>query len=61
MGGVVQYPEGHISKSIYGIFKVVTEPLGSSGLLKDFIPDLSLAVWTTTPWTIPANAGQHIS
>ncbi|CAM8997561.1 unnamed protein product [Rhodiola kirilowii] len=57
----LEYPEGHVSKSIYGIFKVVTEPQGSGGLLKEFLPDLSLAVWTTTPWTIPANAAVAVN
>uniref|UniRef100_A0A7N0ZR79 isoleucine--tRNA ligase n=2 Tax=Kalanchoe fedtschenkoi TaxID=63787 RepID=A0A7N0ZR79_KALFE len=57
----LEYPEGHVSRSIYGIFKVVGEPQGSGGLLKDFLPDLSLAVWTTTPWTIPANAAVAVN
>ena len=30
----------------------------SDGLLEEFFPDLCLAIWTTTPWTIPANAGK---
>lgn len=52
-----QYPEGHVSKSMYAVFKLVSGTT-SCKLLEDFIPNLGLAVWTTTPWTIPANAGK---
>jgi len=56
----MQYPEKHVSRSIYAIFRVVSAPLTPSSLLQEF-PNLYLAVWTTTPWTIPANAGMlHI-
>ncbi|KAK9139360.1 hypothetical protein Scep_009041 [Stephania cephalantha] len=48
----LEYPEGHVSKSIYAIFKLVSAPPSSNGLLKEFFPDLCLAIWTTTPWTI---------
>jgi len=50
----LEYPEGHISPSIYAAFKCVdvpaaiTEAVGSA-------EGLEVAVWTTTPWTIPAN------
>ena len=54
----MQYPEGHISKSIYAIFRLVSAPVTSGTSLEDFLPDLCLAIWTTTPWTIPANAGK---
>lgn len=52
-----QYPEGHVSKSMYAVFKLVSGTT-SCKLLEDFIPNLGLAIWTTTPWTIPANAGK---
>ena len=52
----MQYEEGHISKSMYAIFKILSTPT-KGGLLDEFLPKLSLAIWTTTPWTIPANAG----
>jgi isoleucyl-tRNA synthetase len=54
----MQYPEGHVSRSIYAIFRLVNAPPTSNGLLEEFFPDLCLAIWTTTPWTIPANAGE---
>ena len=46
----LEYPEGHVSKSIYVGFEV-DEP---SEKLKDF-DNLKVAIWTTTPWTMPAN------
>ena len=52
----MQYEEGHISKSMYANFKILSTPT-KGGLLDEFLPKLSLAIWTTTPWTIPANAG----
>lgn len=53
----LQYNEEHISKSIYAFFRLASSPT-SCKLLDDFIPHLGLAIWTTTPWTIPANAGK---
>lgn len=50
----LEYPEGHVSKSIYVGFEV-DEP---SDKLKEFHGDgngLKVAIWTTTPWTMPAN------
>ncbi|KAL4642936.1 hypothetical protein ACB092_02G055700 [Castanea dentata] len=57
----LEYPEGHVSRSIYAIFKIVDTPPTSSGFLKEFFPDLCLAIWTTTPWTIPANAAVAVN
>ncbi|KAK6913771.1 Zinc finger, FPG/IleRS-type [Dillenia turbinata] len=57
----LEYPDGHVSKSIYAIFKVVSAPSTSGGLLEEFFPDLCLAIWTTTPWTIPANAAVAVN
>ncbi|CAK7333191.1 unnamed protein product [Dovyalis caffra] len=56
----LEYPEGHVSKSIYAIFSLVSAPPASDGLLEEFFPDLCLAIWTTTPWTVPANADLRI-
>jgi len=50
----LEYPEGHISKSIYVAFDVDTP----SDALKEFHDadgGLRVAIWTTTPWTMPAN------
>ncbi|WZZ36650.1 hypothetical protein YC2023_020051 [Brassica napus] len=54
-----QYPEGHISRSIYAIFKLVGGV--KTSLLEEFMPNICLAVWTTTPWTIPANAAVAVN
>ena len=50
----LEYPEGHVSKSIYVAFEV-KEP---SEALKEFHSEdspIKVAIWTTTPWTMPAN------
>lgn len=51
----LEYPENHISRSIYVAFSVTQ----SSEKLKAIadLPNLYAAIWTTTPWTIPANLG----
>ncbi|GER52191.1 isoleucine--tRNA ligase [Striga asiatica] len=56
----LEYPEGHVSKSMYAVFKLISAPT-SSKMLDEFIPNLGLAVWTTTPWTIPANAAVAVN
>ncbi|KAJ6430920.1 hypothetical protein OIU84_018431 [Salix udensis] len=57
----LEYPEGHVSKSIYAIFRLASAPPTSNGLLEEFFPDLCLAIWTTTPWTVPANAAVAVN
>jgi isoleucyl-tRNA synthetase len=51
----LEYPPGHVSKSVWVAFEV-DEP---SDKLKEFHGDgdeaLKVAIWTTTPWTMPAN------
>ena len=56
----LEYPEGHVSKSIYVAFEVDE----SSEALKEFHDSekpLKVAVWTTTPWTMPANLAVAIN
>ncbi|XP_042474785.1 isoleucine--tRNA ligase, chloroplastic/mitochondrial-like isoform X1 [Zingiber officinale] len=57
----LEYPEGHISKSIYATFKIISSSSASPQLVEEFLPDLYLAIWTTTPWTIPANAAVAVN
>ncbi|KAM1191788.1 hypothetical protein ACFX15_011901 [Malus domestica] len=57
----LEYPEGHVSRSIYAIFKLVSASPTSGGLLNEYFPDVCLAIWTTTPWTIPANAAVAVN
>jgi isoleucyl-tRNA synthetase len=47
----LEYPEGHISRSIYVKFLV---PASDSATIAADRP-LYFAIWTTTPWTIPGN------
>jgi len=47
----LEYPENHISKSIYVGFDTVEV----APCLEPFKEGLRIAIWTTTPWTIPAN------
>ena len=50
----LEYPEGHTSPSIYVAFPVTKLGEGAAEL-KEYLPNLSVAIWTTTPWTIPGN------
>ena len=49
----LEYPPGHTSRSIYVAMPVVETKEGSG--LEGLEGKCSLAIWTTTPWTIPAN------
>jgi len=61
----LEYPTGHVSKSIYVGFKVDQIPKILTQEISNQAPDLlnsegksneiKLVIWTTTPWTIPAN------
>ncbi len=53
----LEYPENHVSKSIYLGFKVVDSAPGLSAAVSEMglNGDVRVAIWTTTPWTIPAN------
>jgi isoleucyl-tRNA synthetase len=50
----LEYPEGHVSKSIYVSFPVVTPSPALEGAHSEEEP-VRVAVWTTTPWTMPGN------
>ncbi|MDJ0746013.1 MAG: isoleucine--tRNA ligase [Xenococcaceae cyanobacterium MO_167.B27] len=50
----LEYPEGHTSPSIYAAFPVVSVGEGAKEL-EQYLPNLAVAIWTTTPWTIPGN------
>eukprot|EP00891_Asterochloris_glomerata_P006431 jgi/Astpho2/6431/fgenesh1_pm.00094_%23_1_t len=57
----LEYPEGHVSPSIY-----VAMPIESTGpdvpsQLQETLQGAALAIWTTTPWTIPANAAVAVN
>jgi isoleucyl-tRNA synthetase len=51
----LEYPDNHISRSIYAGFKV-THPSAALELITSPLKqEVRVAVWTTTPWTLPAN------
>ncbi|WYM01676.1 MAG: isoleucine--tRNA ligase [Gloeotrichia echinulata CP02] len=51
----LEYPEGHTSRSIYAAFPVTSLSEALKPTLGEYLPDLGVAIWTTTPWTIPGN------
>ncbi len=51
----LEYPEGHISRSIYVAFPIQSLTPEAETVLAEFMPNLRIAIWTTTPWTIPGN------
>ncbi|MBD2495163.1 isoleucine--tRNA ligase [Nostoc sp. FACHB-280] len=51
----LEYPEGHTSRSIYAAFPVTGLSEVAKSTLGEYLPELGVAVWTTTPWTIPGN------
>lgn len=51
----LEYPAGHASKSVYVSLPVVAQPAGCDGALAAALEGAGIAVWTTTPWTMPAN------
>ena len=58
----LEYPDVHVSQSVYVAFPIEATLEGANAIkdetLKSTLLDgsLKLAVWTTTPWTMPANA-----
>lgn len=51
----LEYPEGHTSPSIYAVFQVTALGEEAKAPLGDYLSSLGVAIWTTTPWTIPGN------
>jgi isoleucyl-tRNA synthetase len=51
----LEYPEGHTSRSIYAAFPMVSLSAAVKAVFEPYLSELGVAVWTTTPWTIPAN------
>jgi isoleucyl-tRNA synthetase len=50
----LEYPEGHVSQSIF-VALPVTKLGNGAASLAPYQANLAVAIWTTTPWTIPAN------
>ena len=57
----LEYPEGHTSPSIYAAFPMVSAADGAKDALAPYLQELGVAIWTTTPWTIPANLGVAVN
>lgn len=57
----LEYPEGHISPSIYVALPI--EHIGDEvpAELREGCLGAALAIWTTTPWTMPANAAVAVN
>ena len=57
----LEYPEGHVSSSVYVAFAVETVPDALARRLDGAAQGLHLAIWTTTPWTLPANVAVAVN
>ncbi|MGB5136854.1 MAG: isoleucine--tRNA ligase [Prochlorococcaceae cyanobacterium] len=72
----LEYPDGHTSPSVYVAFPVEAVPTALAGRLKAIGLEaedsgqmaatgrpitLSVAIWTTTPWTLPANLAVSVN
>ena len=57
----LEYPEGHTSPSIYAAFPMVKASEAAESALAPYLSELGVAIWTTTPWTIPANVAVAVN
>ena len=57
----LEYPEGHTSQSVYVAFPVKSVSDAFPLEFKEELASASFAVWTTTPWTMPANAAVAVN
>jgi len=66
----LEYPDGHTSPSLYVAFPAVALPEALAQQLSDagLSPEaaigaggLAVAIWTTTPWTLPANLAVSVN
>ncbi len=57
----LEYPEGHTSRSLYAAFKMTNLASSVPQDWETYLPDLGVAIWTTTPWTIPANLAVSVT
>jgi isoleucyl-tRNA synthetase len=51
----LEYPEGHTSPSIYARFRLTELTPAAQAVLGEWSAEIYLAIWTTTPWTLPGN------
>lgn len=57
----LEYPEGHTSRSIYAAFSIASLAPAVQSVLEPYLPSLGVGIWTTTPWTIPANLAVSVN
>lgn len=57
----LEYPDGHTSRSIYVAMPLVGFGDKLSTEQQGQLEGASLAIWTTTPWTLPANAAVAVN
>jgi isoleucyl-tRNA synthetase len=57
----LEYPDNHISRSIYAAFAVTELNAEVKEQLSPYLPNLGVAIWTTTPWTIPGNLAVSVN
>jgi isoleucyl-tRNA synthetase len=57
----LEYPEGHISRSVYAAFEITALPAALQMPFDPFLGELGVAIWTTTPWTLPANLAVSVN
>jgi len=57
----LEYPDGHTSPSVYVAFPVVSLPEALAAKLNGAGEGLAVAIWTTTPWTLPANLAVSVN
>lgn len=57
----LEYPEGHTSPSIYVGFPMMSASDTAKEALAPYLDNLGVAIWTTTPWTIPANVAVAVN
>ncbi|MGD1896611.1 MAG: isoleucine--tRNA ligase [Phormidesmis sp.] len=57
----LEYPEDHVSPSLYLAFPMESASAAAAETLSPYIDSLGVAIWTTTPWTIPANVAVSVN
>ena len=63
----LEYPEDsqgrptHTSRSLYAAFEMVSLAPTVPPEWQTYLPELKVAIWTTTPWTIPANLAVSVN
>jgi isoleucyl-tRNA synthetase len=56
----LEYPDEHTSRSVYAAFPMVSLA-DSAAAFQPYLDKLGVAIWTTTPWTLPANLGVAVN